>query len=455
MNKALHILLVNTLDQNGGAARIAWTLFQESKKRGHHSWFAVGHKRSSEDQVFEIPNEAYKAKTLAEICRRLMQSSEMRMGRMKWLARLFGRLAGIILAPRRYYGLRMGSEDFDYPGSRHLLEIVPEKPDIIHGHNLHGGYFDVRVLPKLSKETPIVLTLHDAWLLSGNCAHSFECERWVSGCGQCPDISIPPGVPKDSTGYNWARKKRIYKSAHLYVATPSQWLLEKVERSMLKPAIRESKVIHNGIDLSIFRPVDKSKVRGELGLSEKGKVMLFTSNGIRQSIWKDFDSLKSALLKLSDLSTVKDMTFIGLGEEGSNETVKNLAMRFVPYQRNAQVVASYYQAADVYVHPARAETFPTTILEALACGTPVVATNIGGIPEQVEDGKTGFLVRVGDPEALLKRIRDLLEGNDLLAEMSHRASQSASRKFGADRMVEDYLSWYDKIVDDWRPAGGE
>ena len=85
MNKALHILLVNTLDQNGGAARIAWTLFQESKKRGHHSWFAVGHKRSSEDQVFEIPNEAYKAKTLAEICRRLMQSSEMRMGRMKWL----------------------------------------------------------------------------------------------------------------------------------------------------------------------------------------------------------------------------------------------------------------------------------------------------------------------------------------------------------------------------------
>src|SRR4029079_4578923 len=99
------------------------------------------------------------------------------------------------LLPRRLlrrFFYELGLEDFDYPNSVELLRFLPQKPDLLHCHNLHGNYFDLRALAGLSRQIPTVLTLHDAWLLSGHCAHSFECERWTIGCGECPDLTIYP-----------------------------------------------------------------------------------------------------------------------------------------------------------------------------------------------------------------------------------------------------------------------
>jgi glycosyltransferase involved in cell wall biosynthesis len=122
-------------------------------------------------------------------------------------------------------------------------------------------------------------------------------------------------------------------------------------------------------------------------------------------------------------------------------------VRFVEYQTDPRAVARYYQAADVYVHAARADTFPNTILEAQACGTPVVATAVGGIPEQIDDGRTGLLVPPGDAAALAERIARLLGDNDLRARLGEQAAADARDRFDLNRQADTYLDWYRDLVE--------
>jgi glycosyltransferase involved in cell wall biosynthesis len=128
--------------------------------------------------------------------------------------------------------------------------------------------------------------------------------------------------------------------------------------------------------------------------------------------------------------------------DATPKQIGDVAIRFVPFQKDPQQVARYYQAADLYLHPARADTFPTTILEALACGTPVVASAVGGIPEQVVEGRTGFLVPVGDARALAGRVLDLLADEGLRLRMGRQAAEDAAQRFGLERMVGEYLAFY-------------
>ena len=256
--------------------------------------------------------------------------------------------------------------------------------NIVHCHNLHGGYFDLRVLPRLSREVPVVATLHDAWLLSGHCAHSFDCERWRSGCGHCPDLSIYPPLKHDGTAYNWRRKQRIFAKSRLYVATPSAWLMRKVEESILAAGIVESRVIPNGVDLGTFRPGDRARARAMLNIPADARVILFTGYGIRRNIWKDYETMRAAISRVAEQLRGENVLFIGLGEESPPERLQSAEFRFVGYVSDGEEVARYYQAADMYIHAAKVDTFPNSVLEALACGIPVVATAVGGIPEQVK-----------------------------------------------------------------------
>lgn len=224
--RSLRILQVSTTDLGGGAESSAWNLFQAYRARGYASWLAVGYKRTGDPNVLLIP--------------RLPQS--MPWTRLCWI--LHGRMAPLEGQVRGVWRLRywlrvlaggwpviereMGREDFNFPGSWRLLDLPPERPDVIHAHNLHGDYFDLGVLPWLSNQVPVILNLRDTWLLSGHCAHSFNCERWKTGCGQCPDLSIYPAIRRDATAYNWQRKREVYTKSRLYITTSSQWLMDKV-----------------------------------------------------------------------------------------------------------------------------------------------------------------------------------------------------------------------------------
>ena len=435
-DSTLRILQVSTVDIAGGAEKIAWDLFTSYRALQHRSWLAVGTKRSLDKDVLPIPKKS----------NRFSGIISSRFNKFPHYATYIYRGVDHLTKPAQLYNNLTGHENFDYPGTWSILESTPEPPDILHCHNLHGGYFDLRALPSLSHQVPTVLTLHDAWLLSGHCAHSFDCERWKTGCGNCPDLTIYPASRRDATAYNWQRKAEIFRKSRLYVVTPSRWLMDKVDQSMLKPGVVASRVIPNGVDLKIFHPADRVSAREKLELPHDAKIILFAANGIRKNIWKDYRTLQSALAEIAKTSA--KVLCIALGETAPPEQIGDVEIRFVPYLKDPQQVARYYQAADLYIHPARADTFPTTIIEALACGTPVVASAVGGIPEQVIEGRTGFLVPVRDARAMAGRVLDLLADEGLRVRMGLQAAEDAARRFGLERMVREYLAFYEAMLNE-------
>ncbi len=457
----LHILQVNTSDIGGGAEKVSWDLCRAFGERGLDSWLAVGFKRSGDSNVVEIPRPrstwAGLNRTLSERLAPL-QGRLRGIGGLRYLLRILGggwpALEG-----------ELGRERFNFPGSHRLLQLLPRRPSIVHCHNLHGDYFDLRILPSLSRQVPIVLTLHDAWLLTGHCAHSFDCERWKIGCGVCPDLTIPPAIKRDRTAFNLRRKRDIYVQSRVYLATPSKWLMEKVSESMLERAVEDRRIIPNGVALSVFQPADRRQARTDLGLPQDAKLLLSTGNGIRTNIWKDYRTLQGTIARITDRLPNQRILFIAVGDDAASVRTDRLEVRFVPYQRDPQIVARYYQAADVYLHAARAENFPISVLEALACGTPVVATAVGGIPEQVKalrpadyglhqsldtyslDEVTGILVPVGNVEAMTAATMVLLTDDSLRLKLGQNAARDARLRFGLNRQVEAYLAWYQEIIE--------
>lgn len=447
----MRILQVNTADTGGGAETVAWQLMRGYRRAGHQSWMAVGKKNSENPDTYLLRHDAYRtawSRWCGALASRLFQREPSRENHR----RLYQLLALGLGQPARAFHRWQGKEDFEFPGTAGLEGISSQLPDIIHCHNLHGawlpdsGYFDLRVLPGLSRRVPLLLTLHDAWLLSGHCAHSFECDRWKIGCGNCPDLTIYPAVRRDATAYNWLRKRDIFAQSRLFVSTPSEWLMDKVKESILMPGVEESRVIPNGVDLRIFKPGDKREARERLALPQEAWVVLFAANSIRENRWKDFETLRSAVRHVAAQETRRPMRFVAVGEGGAADKAGLADVQFVPFERSPMTMARYYQAADVYVHAARVDTFPTSVLEAAACGIPVVATAVGGIPEQVLDGQTGFLVPAGDAQSMARQVRWLLEDDDRRRVISAQAARIAKVRFDLDRQVQAYLRWYEQLT---------
>lgn len=454
------ILQVSTADERGGAESVARNLFREYRLRGHRSQMAVGFKQGSDPDIFVVPNDEVRGGW-----ERFWLSQSSLLENLEVVgARRAARLVRLAGQPAKVIDEWMGIEDFHFAGTRRILDLA-DHPDIVHCHNLHGGYFDLRALQWLSAERPIVITMHDAWLLSGHCVHSLSCERWETGCGRCPDLTLYPAVRRDATAHNWQRKRRIYSGSRLHVATPCQWLMDKVQRSVLALGAVSTRVIPHGVDLTQFKATPRPLVRRHLGIPEDAEVLVFAANRIRQNIWKDYATMRTAVEMVSTAASNRRIVFVALGDVGEPERIGTAEVRFVPYEKDPAAVARYYSAADLYIHAARVDTFPNVILEALACGAPVVGTAVGGIPEQIKglasiggrihplnthcaDKATGMLVPPGEPEAMAHAIVSLLRDATLRQQLSANAIADAHQRFDLQRQVNNYLQWYGEILDD-------
>ena len=447
----MRILQVSTYDKAGGAEAVAWQLFEQYRRRGHRSAIVVGEKSSNDPQVIPL-SRAISGRTSGTLLAHLSQWLCPYEGRVRGVWRLRRWLNAYVAHPHNWWQTRLGRENFDFPETWRLLELFPERPDILHCHNLHGawlsrgGYFDLRALPWLSRQVPTVMTLHDTWMLAGHCAYTLGCERWKTGCGHCPDLSIYPAISRDATAFNWSRKREIYAKGRFHIATPSRWLLRQVEQSMLAPAMVEGRVIPNGVDSLVFSTGSKQQARESLGLPQKDAILLFVANAARSNVFKDYRTVEQCAIRTASGYRRAKVILIVVGEKGEPISFDNGEIRFVGYQRDQHTMARYYQAADVYVHAAKSDTFPNTILEALACGLPVVATAIDGIPEQIDDGRTGFLVPRGDAEGMAQRVVRLLEREGIRLLMAGEAQQMVKDRFDIHRQVRAYLDWYDSIL---------
>jgi glycosyltransferase involved in cell wall biosynthesis len=441
----MKILQVCTHDIGGGAEKVALELCRSYRSLGHDSWLAVGYKKTTEEYIFEIPVLPSSTGALAQWIWSLHKSLDPLVGRVRGIGRLKDLLEACA-RPRGAINRWKGIEDFDFPSSKNILSLPPRRPDIVHLHNLHGYYFDLRYLAELSQRIPVVITMHDEWLYTGHCAYTFGCERWQIGCGQCPDLTIYPSLKRDGTAWNWQRKQKIYANSNLYIAAPSQWLIDNLEKS--KIMVLEKRVIPYGVDLSIFRPIPAEDARLQLGLPPDAFILLFVANMGKNNPYKDYSTIEKAIMSLETQGLKRNIEVIVLGGySASQEMLGNVKVHSMGFQREPNIVAKFYQAADIYLHAARAENFPNTILEALACGTPVIATAVGGIPEQINPNETGFLIPPGDYQAMAARIRQLLKDEALRSVLSKRARDIAIHKYNQKDQVANYLKWYQEILD--------
>lgn len=433
--RPLSIAQVSPTARGGGAEFIARQLLDGFRRLGHDASLLVGRGDADAPDVHGFPTDTRT------------------------------RIAHALAGPGRIVDRRLGLETYRYPATARMLDTLPRPPDIVHLHNLHGGYFDLRILPKLSRDVPVALTLHDAWLLSGHCAHSMGCARWRTGCGACPDLTIFPAVHRDATATNWRRKRDVFRRSRLHVATPSAWLAEMVRDSMLEPGVRDLRVIPNGVDLEVFRPGDRRAARTRLGLPIADTILLSVGSAAPDNPFKDMDTVARAASRAAELLD-REITLLVLGDDAGTRQSGRATIRGAPFEADPAVVAHHYHAADLYLHAARADTFPTAVLEAVACGTPVVATAVGGIPEQVRSialpgepqdadvdrAPTGALVGIGDPDAMAAAVARLIDDDALRRTLGRNASDDAARRFDAVAQCRAYVDWYRDILDRWEVA---
>jgi len=418
-------------------------LRQRLRARGHDLWHLVGRKRGDDPRVVRIPDDDRRWARVSGYSAaqsRLHDLAARHPGRGFGVA---GRVLRLATHPAAVVAELCGDEDFVYPGSERCLERLPQRPSVLHLHNLHGGYFDLRVLPRLSWATPSVVTLHDMWMLTGHCAHSLECDRWRHGCGACGALHLDPPVRRDRTAENWARKRAIYAASRLHLVTPSAWLRSRVEQSMLGSVARSIRVIPNGVDTAVFSPGDRDDARRRLGLAPDRHVVMVTT-GWGGEAWKDDALLAEAAARLAERS---DVLFLTVGRRPLSPA--RFASHHLPWQADPARVAECYRAADVYLHASRADTCPLAVLEAMSCGTAIVASNVGGIAEQLGSNTAlpaGVLIDRRDADAMASAAHALLRRPEERRALGTHARARVLERFDVEQQIDAYEDVYRQIA---------
>ena len=324
--------------------------------------------------------------------------------------------------------------------TKRLVEQIKRiAPDVILLHHIHGYFLNMKVLFEYlaSVETPIVWVFHDCWSMTGHCAY-FEwaqCDRWKSGCYDCPQKGeYPASVLFDRSRKNYIEKRELFTSVKNMTIVPvSNWLGNIVKESFLSKY--DVQVIHNGIDISKFQPL-QSNIKERYGISDKNVVLGVASPWGRRKGLEDFTKLYSYLS-----NDKYQIVLIGLSED----QIKQLPNGIIGLTRTESVeeLAKWYSAADVFVNPTYEDTYPTTNLESISCGTPVVTYRTGGSPESLTS-MTGRVVAKGDVEAIAKAIMDLCaEDRDAMRE---RCRDHAEAHFDKRDCFRKYIELYEKLI---------
>ena len=273
------------------------------------------------------------------------------------------------------------------------------KPDIIHLHCIHGYYLNIKILFDYIRQNNIrvIWTQHDCWAFTGHCAYfdAAGCEKWKKGCFDCPQLNTYPKAFTDNSKKNWLDKKALFCGLNIQIVTPCEWLKEKIEQSFL--GCYPIEVVYNGVDLDKFRKIDFDDVRMRLGLLRKKVILGVASEWTERKGLKDFVMLDNMI----DHSEYQ-ILLVGVTKKQQSELPETI--RSIERTENIQELAMIYSKASVFFNPTYEDNFPTTNLEAIACGTPVITYRTGGSPESVKKTGCGFVVEKGDLNTSLEKI---------------------------------------------------
>lgn len=401
--------MINTEFNRGGAAKIARTLFQFLNERNElECYFAYGRGEKVNDE------RAIKFAYLPEVYFQGL------------LTRCFG-LQG--------YGSWFSTKRLE-------KFIIKEKFDLIHLHNFHGYYLNLDFIKFLGKlDIPVVWTLHDGWSMTGRCAYWFDCEKWKAGCGNCPDLSLYPKTFIDSSNFMWKKKKNYFSSGlNLVIICPSRWLADRVKESYFKEY--QVKVVPNAVDIGAFKSKNKNTIRKKYGIPIGKKVILCLAADLedeRKGIKYFFESLKYIKAKNGMVVTV--------GKVINYDKIKEIdfEIKQMGYINDKNEISDIYNLVDIFCIPSLDDNFPTTVLEAMACGIPVVGFNVGGIPEQVTED-CGILVESKDIKALGKAMGRLLTNGEMRRNFSENCRKRVLQNYSISKFSDNYIRLYNKVL---------
>ena len=312
------------------------------------------------------------------------------------------------------------------------------RPDVVNLHWINEGLISVKNIRNI--KLPVVWTVHDMWAFTGGCHYTVSCERYKTKCGKCPQLKS--GREYDLSTYIFNIKKQL-KGKITFVA-PSRWMKDCIEQSAL---FADSMVHHipYPVDLNVYKPRPKDVVRDLFGLPKDKKLILFGAMNALQDERKGFRNLMGALKLLQDDSElVKNTELVVFGSSRpQDELNKMFKTHYLGKFSDELAISLVYGACDAFVAPSTQDNLPNTVIESLACGVPVVAFNIGGMPDMITSGTNGFLAEPFSGAGLAQGITKALRDTELLGK---NARQKAIEDFTPARIAEQYQKVYAGLV---------
>ena len=411
----MNVLHINYWDDYGGAGKAGYRLHLGLRQLGIESRMLVKRKVTTDPYVAEI---------------------------MPPTTRWWQRLAEFV---SDWVTERLGWQYLCYPSSFRLLRYPwVQGADVVNLHVVHTNYFSHTVLPRLSRERPVVWTLHDMWAITGHCVYSLDCTRWQTGCGKCPRLADYTALRRDTTAWLWKVKRWLYQRSRLTVVTPSRWLGDLARQSPLLAGV-DVFVIPNGLDTDVFRPSDKAPVRQALGIDPESRVVMSGAANPEDS--RKGGHLLLAALNRLDPTLRRQIVLLIVGRGGDAWQAKgDFKVLLVGPIENERFMAMCYAAADVFVLPTLADNLPNSLLESLACGTPCVSFAVGGVGEVVRSDETGYLARPGDADDLARGIALLLMDDSLRCRLSTQCREVAVREYALEVQAQRYRELYEQLI---------
>ncbi|MDE2228388.1 MAG: glycosyltransferase family 4 protein [Alphaproteobacteria bacterium] len=413
--RRLRVLHLSTFDSSDGAARGALWLHRALRERGCDSTMVVGFKRSADTTILPLPNSLARFWAVA---------------RMK-----------LDLLPLRRNGGHGPMASFWTVGwvpSRMGSLARRFAPDIVHLHWVGGGFLPIQALRQF--RCPVVWTLRDMWAFTGGCHYTDGCNRYERGCGACPQLhSDQEG---DLSRVIWNRKRRHWADVDLWVVPISDWLADCARSSALLHAA-PIEVIPNGLDLGRFQPIDKVRARELCSLPADRPIVIYGAMRATRDPRKGFRELLAALEKFRHTAESENVLLVVFGDLKPGDLPDlGIESRYLGYIDDDRRLARLYAAADIAVMPSLQEAFGKTVIEAMACGTPVVAFDSGGPRDIIDHRVDGYLAEPFGADDLARGIGWCLAEVRAGSALGLRARAKVEAEFDIAVVADRYHALY-------------
>lgn len=404
-------LLINTYDFSGGAAKACYRLHQGVREKGINSTMLVQEKMSNDPSVLRVNHPLY---------------SKVRR-KIDYLPLYF-----YINRQKTTYNIQR------LPSLLFSLQLKRIPHNIIHLHWVGNGFFSIEQISKFKK--PIIWTMHDSWVFTGGCHVPYDCKKYEKLCNRCPQLGS--NKYNDLSHSIWTRKGKAWVNANLTLVSPSNWLADCARKSQLTKNCR-IEVIPNGLDLNTFRFFNKNTAKEKLGISTSKRYILFGASRGNLDSNKGLDFVFSILEQLKAYDSDIELLMFGSFTWPKKDVPSNF--NNLGFINDENLLAMIYSAADVMIVPSKSENLPYTIMESMACGTPCVAFNVGGISDLIEHKKNGYLAKPFDQNDLAKGVIYILEQGKQL-QIPQYCIEKVENSFDIRKVTESYLELYRDIL---------